>query len=91
MTCTNIFKFFIKNFWHFIFLYYLCTRFRLVALFAQMAESVDALVSNTSGATRAGSTPALGTRSTTCAGLKQNEVLQVIDLQHFFIKRLASY
>ena len=26
-----------------------------------MAESVDALVSNTSGATRAGSTPALGT------------------------------
>ena len=28
---------------------------------AQMAESVDALVSNTSGATRAGSTPALGT------------------------------
>ena len=31
---------------------------------AQMAESVDALVSNTSGATRAGSTPALGTRKT---------------------------
>ena len=31
---------------------------------AQMAESVDALVSNTSGATRAGSTPALGTSST---------------------------
>ena len=29
---------------------------------AQMAESVDALVSNTSGETRAGSTPALGTR-----------------------------
>ena len=28
-----------------------------------MAESVDALVSNTSGATRAGSTPALGTES----------------------------
>ena len=35
---------------------YLCRR-----LEAQMAESVDALVSNTSGATRAGSTPALGT------------------------------
>ena len=34
-----------------------CTRIE-----AQMAESVDALVSNTSGATRAGSTPALGTR-----------------------------
>ena len=30
-----------------------------------MAESVDALVSNTSGATRAGSTPALGTICTT--------------------------
>ena len=29
-----------------------------------MAESVDALVSNTSGATRAGSTPALGTVKT---------------------------
>ena len=28
-----------------------------------MAESVDALVSNTSGATRAGSTPALGTEA----------------------------
>ena len=33
-------------------------------LSAQMAESVDALVSNTSGATRAGSTPALGTVKT---------------------------
>ena len=31
---------------------------------AQMAESVDALVSNTSGAIRAGSTPALGTGRT---------------------------
>ena len=30
---------------------------------AQMAESVDALVSNTSGAIRAGSTPALGTQN----------------------------
>ena len=28
-----------------------------------MAESVDALVSNTSGVTRAGSTPALGTEA----------------------------
>ncbi len=28
-----------------------------------MAESADALVSNTSGATRAGSTPALGTET----------------------------
>ena len=32
---------------------------------AQMAESVDALVSNTSGAIRAGSIPALGTRKGT--------------------------
>ncbi len=30
---------------------------------AQMAESVDALVSNTSGAIRAGSIPALGTKT----------------------------
>ena len=48
--------FFSKNFCHFVFSFYLCTAFE-----AQMAESVDALVSNTSGATRAGSTPALGT------------------------------
>ena len=37
--------------------HYLCTR-----IYAQMAESVDALVSNTSGAIRPGSTPGLGTR-----------------------------
>ena len=53
-------------------MHYLCTAFR-----AQMAESVDALVSNTSGATRAGSTPALGTKL-------KSEVLQVYRLQHFF-------
>ena len=40
---------------------------------AQMAESVDALVSNTSGATRAGSTPALGTICTTMCWF-QNKV-----------------
>ena len=44
-------------------------------LHAQMAESVDALVSNTSGATRAGSTPALGTSSTK---LSESKVLQVL-------------
>ena len=38
-----------------------------------MAESVDALVSNTSGATRAGSTPALGTS----LKLSESKVLQV--------------
>ena len=39
-----------------------------------MAESVDALVSNTSGATRAGSTPALGT---SVQNLRK-QVLQII-------------
>ena len=39
-----------------------------------MAESVDALVSNTSGAIRAGSTPAQGTK----------EGCQLIELQPFF-------
>ena len=62
--------FFIRNLWYFNFLYYLCTPKTALGdkqqrkLYAQMAESVDALVSNTSGATRAGSTPALGTSST---------------------------
>ena len=57
------FIFFIIFFWCFKFLYYLCTAIHDWQCFyhAQMAESVDALVSNTSGATRAGSTPALGT------------------------------
>ena len=40
---------------------YLCTRN------AQMAESVDALVSNTSGAIRPGSTPGLGTSKRKCS------------------------
>ena len=48
-----------------------------------MAESVDALVSNTSGATRAGSTPALGTSEYFAQGLNETEVLQSNDLQHF--------
>ena len=39
-------------------IYYLCTRKNANA---QMAESVDALVSNTSGATHPGSSPGLGT------------------------------
>ena len=39
---------------------YLCTR-NPDKGYAQMAESVDALVSNTSGATHPGSTPGLGT------------------------------
>ena len=47
-----------------------------------MAESVDALVSNTSGAIRAGSTPALGTF----------EKSQIIEFQLFgiFILRFMS-
>ena len=36
--------------------------FKLQKQEAQMAESVDALVSNTSGATHPGSSPGLGTR-----------------------------
>ena len=43
-----------------------------------MAESVDALVSNTSGATRAGSTPALGTGF-------EAKVLQDLSSQHYFL------
>ena len=45
-----------------------------------MAESVDALVSNTSGATRAGSTPALGTEEYNKRGSAVRQYLQ-----HFFI------
>ena len=44
-----------------------------------MAESVDALVSNTSGATRAGSTPALGT-----------ETEKVFQLSPFFINEIRD-
>ena len=62
MISASIFEFFYRFLCQNQKMLYLCTRFR-----AQMAESVDALVSNTSGATRAGSTPALGTR------LKSNE------------------
>ena len=40
---------------------YLCTR-NPDKGYAQMAESVDALVSNTSGATHPGSIPGLGTK-----------------------------
>ena len=50
-------KFFNHHLLIFNYYLYLCTRFQ-----AQMAESVDALVSNTSGATHPGSSPGLGTR-----------------------------
>ena len=66
------FTFFAKKFGHIKKKQYFCRLFRRKWLaevrspcekaLAQMAESVDALVSNTSGAIRAGSTPALGTR-----------------------------
>ena len=46
---------------------------------AQMAESVDALVSNTSGATHPGSSPGLGTRLEKARGCK------TIYLQLFFV------
>ena len=42
---------------------------------ADFGETATALVSNTSGATRAGSTPALGTSSTK---LSESKVLQVL-------------
>ncbi len=45
-----------------------------------MAESVDALVSNTSGATRAGSTPALGTQTELPY---RSSVFYYSDAQHF--------
>ena len=47
---------------------------------AQMAESVDALVSNTSGATRPGSTPGLGT-----SFKKQSSVGQVLTEDFLFL------
>ncbi len=55
--------FFTKKFGQFKKKQYFCMLFRAKRspLRAQVAESVDALVSNTSGAIRAGSTPALGT------------------------------
>ena len=49
-----------------------------------MAESVDALVSNTSGATRAGSTPALGT-------LENANPLKITWLAFFLIIKLATF
>ena len=52
-------KIFFGNLCRFIFYYYLCTRLNREN--AQMAESVDALVSNTSGAIHPGSSPGLGT------------------------------
>ena len=48
---------FVRNLCRYEKKYYLCIRIN-----AQMAESVDALVSNTSGAIRPGSTPGLGTK-----------------------------
>ena len=50
-----------------------------------MAESVDALVSNTSGAIRAGSTPAQGTRKAT-----QSLVNHVVESLYFFTGKLPA-
>ncbi len=50
-----------------------------------MAESVDALVSNTSGATRAGSTPALGTRlESKCVAHHECDTLFLFPLRENF-------
>ncbi len=51
--------------------------------FAQMAELVDALVSNTSGATRAGSIPALGTFEK--SKYQKPELLYVVRVFYLFI------
>ena len=65
LTIPRIFDFFRRKCWKFPKILV-----PLHPLLAQMAESVDALVSNTSGATRAGSTPALGTKqSVSSSGL----------------------
>ena len=58
-----------------------------------MAESVDALVSNTSGAIRAGSTPALGTESQVknvslgffCASFFYSDISGFSRLAHVYI------
>ena len=55
-TITSIFEIFIRIIFSFQFFF-----LPLHPNQAQMAESVDALVSNTSGATHPGSTPGLGT------------------------------
>ncbi len=53
-----------------------------------MAESVDALVSNTSGATRAGSTPALGT---SCDSKAIAKPLHTKDLAIFLFLRFPTF
>ena len=76
MISASIFEFFYRFLCQNQKMLYLCTRFR-----AQMAESVDALVSNTSGATHPGSSPGLGTsnplRTDVCRGffLSRREVI----------------
>ncbi len=50
-----------------------------------MAESVDALVSNTSGAIRAGSTPAQGTQKAT-----QSLVNHVVESLYFFYRQITG-
>ena len=55
-------------------------KLRIFAFRAQMAESVDALVSNTSGATRPGSTPGLGT-----SFKRQSSVGQVLTEDFLFL------
>ena len=57
---SSFHAFFFINFSFFSYYHYLCTRNRR-SDHAQMAELVDALVSNTNAARRAGSIPALGT------------------------------
>ena len=56
-----------------------------------MAESVDALVSNTSGATRAGSTPALGTVKTAKQLRKQRLAVFFFSTLHYCCPCLSLF
>ena len=72
------------NYFHVFFFFFLRNSKKLrifaPAFRAQMAESVDALVSNTSGATRPGSTPGLGT-----SFKRQSSVRQVLTEDFLFL------
>ena len=58
---------------------------------AQMAESVDALVSNTSGATHPGSTPGLGTFQNNSKSRKQLILRHLRDFSFYHTSSLAPH
>ena len=67
-------------------IFYLCSRKE-----AQMAESVDALVSNTSGATRAGSTPALGTEYRLITKLLSTYIISLGSKNNIFTTNFSTF